>query len=210
MALFARKKTQTPTDPSGRAPTSGSGAAGVRVVGPTTVPLTARQCFELVEPVATGLGREPRLILVRSGTDLDPDGVAGTWNFNFVYPDERAEGDFSVHVGSHPDHPQQVVVSGGRTPWPAPGSPEEAMLLYQGPTARIIVEQQWADRLERLPGLPSRFVDSTAAMRELRQQGAAWLDEQGLSPTLKGRTLPGGACIWELALASGLYRTSFV
>lgn len=210
MALFARKKTPTAPDSSGLAATRGAGAAGVHVVGPVTVPLTARQCFELAEPLAGGQGHEPRLILVRSGTDLDPDGVAGTWLFDFVYPDDRAEGNVTVHVGSHPDHPQQIVVAGGRSPWPAPGSPEEAMLLYQGPTARIIVEQQWADRLERLPGLPGRFVDSTAAMRELRQQGAAWLDEQGLSPTLKGRTLPGGQAVWELALASGVYRTSFV
>jgi hypothetical protein len=201
MALFSRKKSApvATTDTGSRA----------RVIGPIGQPLSARQAFEIIEPLANRQNTSRRLILVLSGTDLDLDGRAGTWQFLFVYPDEQAEATYTLHVGSHEDHRDEVVVTSEVKPFPEPGSPQEAMLLYQGPTARLIVEQQWADRLERLPGLPERFIDSTMALRDLRNMGASW-DPTMLSPVLKGRTLPGGQTMWELTLSSGIFRSRFV
>jgi hypothetical protein len=199
MGLFSRKKS---------APMALINDAA-RVIGPTTEPLSARQGLQIVEKFANAQSVTRRLILVLSGTDLQRNGTANTWQYLFVYPEERAEATFSLHNGSHGDHKNETVVFGEITPWPTPGSPQESMLLHQGPTARIIVEQQWADRLDRLPGLPERFIDSPMALRQLMEAGANW-DHSMLSPAMKGRTLPGNQAVWELTLGEGIFRTRFV
>lgn len=201
MALFSRKKHLDTT-------TAASGPV-ISVLGPTTGPMTARQGMEVIESLVNRQSATRRLILVLSGTDLDHDGRAATWQYLFVYPDDRTEASFTLHCGSHPAHPSEDVVASDVVPFPAPGSPQESMMLYQGPTARIIIEQQWNDRLERLPGLHERFIDSPMALRELRTMGASW-DPKVLSPVLKGRTLPGGQTVWELTLSTGIYRSRFV
>ncbi len=171
--------------------------------------LTAREAFSAILPYVTALGTPRRLYLVLSGEDLDMTGRAAEWGFHFIFPNDQREAIFTVIGGERSPQQDSAVVIEKITTWPPAGSTQEAMLQFQGPAARLIVEQQWADRVERLPGLPEGFVDSDHAMITLQQTGAD-LHLGGGVVKLKGRTPPGAYPVWEVVTGFEVLHTPFL
>ncbi len=203
MGLFSGKKLKTAT-----APQHLSGET-VHKLGAVAPLLTAREAYSAVLPYVNALGSSRRMYLVLSGADLELSGRAAEWSFHFIYPNDQREAVFTL-VGAHrsPLSETSVVVE-SVTPWPPPGSTQEAMLQFQGTAARLIVEQQWADRVERLPGLPEQFVDSTEAMIAIAETGAD-IHLGGGIVKLKGRTPPGAYPVWEVVTGFEILHTPFL
>ena len=205
MPLFSRSKTK-----------QDKGAAGSRVVAAeqihplTSVPplMSACDAARFAFPISRRVAVNRRLFLVLAGHDLEPQGRCDEWSFHYVYPDEHCESVITVTSARRSPTPGHAAAFEKITPWPAPGSPQEAMVLFQGPTARIIVEQQWADRLERLPGLPDAFIDSTDAAAAVLAMGAD-LAQGGSGIRMKGRTPPGRLPVWEMVAGFETYHTPF-
>ena len=202
MALFTRKSKEEP------APTTSM--AGERLFTFTAPPrsLGAMEAFVQAQQLAQSLGTNRRLFLVLSGDDVDGSGRSGEWQFHYIYPADQVEAVMTVFA----THTSPVEGSGSIsqvvTSWPPVGSVQETMLQFQGPAARLIVEQQWNDRLERLPGLPEVFVDSVDAMAAFKATGAD-LDIGSVASKLKGRTPPGAYPVWEITTGFSVLQTPF-
>jgi hypothetical protein len=202
MSLFTSKKRKDAPTPS---PVSGE---RLYSLGPSPAVISALEAFEQARPIAHAIASSHRLFLVLSGADLDESGRAGEWQFHYIFSDEHVEAIITVLTEPHSPLAGAAAISETVTKWPPAGSVQETMLQYQGPAARLIVEQQWNDRLERLPGLPETFVDSTFAMSTFVDSGAD-IDVQHTGAKLKGRTPPGAYPVWELATGFTVLQTPF-
>ncbi len=185
-------------------------AGGERVysLGPTPQSITAREAFAAVTPYVEATGASRRLFLILSGANLNEEGRADEWQFHYIFPNDQCETVYTVMVGAGSPVAGCAALIEVVTPWPPPGSTQEAMLQFQGPAARLVVEQQWTDRIERLPGLPEQFVDSTVAVALMKEKGSD-LQLDGESVRLKGRTPPGGYPVWEMMTGFEVLRTPF-
>jgi hypothetical protein len=202
MALFTSKKRK-------EAPVSVPvGGERLYSLGPSPAVISAIEAFEQARTVAHSIANNHRLFLVLSGSDLDASGRAGEWQFHYIYPDEHVEAIISVLTEPHSPLAGAAAINETVTKWPPAGSVQETMLQYQGPAARLIVEQQWNDRLDRLPGLPEVFVDSTLAMSTFVGSGAD-IDVQHGGAKLKGRTPPGAYPVWEMTTGFNVLQTPF-
>ena len=203
MGLFTGRKQKATPPPE-------TMVAGNRTysLGPSPQSITAREAFAAVTPYIEATGVNRRLFLVLSGANLNDGGRADEWSFHYIFPNDQCETVYTVAVGSSSPIEGCAALIEDVTPWPPPGSTQEAMLQFQGPAARLIVEQQWTDRIERLPGLPEHFVDSTVAMQLMREKGTD-LQLDGNSVKLKGRTPPGGYPVWEMMTGFEVLRTPF-
>ena len=170
--------------------------------------MSAGDAARFAFPISCRLANNRRLFLVLAGNDVDNSGRCDEWSFHYVYPDDHCESVITITSARRSPTPGTAAAREKVTPWPAPGSPQEAMVLFQGPTARIIVEQQWADRLERLPGLPDMFIDSTDAADAVHATGAD-LAQGGGGIRMKGRTPPGRLPVWEIVAGFETYHTPF-
>jgi hypothetical protein len=144
---------------------------------------------------------------VLSGVELSIDGTAGEWQFHYIYPNAQMEAVVSVLTAPNSPIAGSAAIVESVTSWPEPGSVQESMLQTQGVAARLIVEEQWNDRVQRLPGLPERFIDSTDAMASFGQTGVDL--PQGSVLKLKGRTPPGGSAVWEFVSGFHVLHTPF-
>jgi len=205
MSLFtSRKARQEPAS----APRPTGALDRVHPVGALPTAMAAGDAARMAMPIAHQYASNLRLFLVLSGPDLNAAGRAGEWQFHYVYPDEHCESILTVYNEASSPYPGQAVVREQVTPWPPPGSPQEAMLLFQGTTAKLIIEEQWADRLERLPGLPEAFIDSTDAMAAVKSLGVD-MALGGAGSKMKGRTPPGRHPVWEIVNGVAVYHTPF-
>jgi hypothetical protein len=202
MALFTSKKRK---DALASAPVGGE---RLYSLGPSPAVISALEAFEQARPIAHAIAASHRLFLVLSGSDLDETGRAGEWQFHYIYSDEHVEAVITVFTEPRSPLAGAAAINETVTKWPPAGSVQETMLQFQGPAARLIVEQQWNDRLERLPGLPETFVDSTLAMATFVESGAD-IDIQHGGVKLKGRTPPGAYPVWEITSGFNVLQTPF-
>lgn len=168
-------------------------------------PVSACDAFREATPVAEGFCADARLFLVLS-TDVHPDGLADHWQFHYMFPSMHAEGVLTVWTAGLASKGASEVRA-VLTPCPAPGTPEHTMAHSGGTYMSIVVEQAWQARLDRIPGLPHEFHDSTEAVAEMERQGNSLFVSGGLR--LKGRMLPSGASVWELVTPAGVVQTHF-
>jgi hypothetical protein len=202
MPLFSgRKRKET-------APVS-SATGGERMYSlATTVPVMgACEAFSYAQPLAHAVANNRRLFLVLAGNEVDDFGRSTEWQFHYIYPEEHVEAIVTVMTAQISPIAGSAAIVETVTAWPPPGSVQQTMLQFQGPAARLIVEQQWNDRLDRLPGLPEEFIDSTVAMDTFRNTGADLRLGGGIK--LKGRTPPGGAAVWEALCGFEVLHTPF-
>ncbi len=201
MALFTRKNKEQPA----ASPVSGQRTYSL---GPSALAITAGEAFSQAQPIAHAVAANRRLFLILAGADLDATGRAAEWQFHYIYPNDHLEAVITVFTPNQSPVPGSAAITESLTKWPPVGSVQETMLQYQGPAARLIVEQQWNDRLERLPGLPEVFVDSPEAMEAFATTGAD-LDITGNGTKLKGRTPPGAYPVWEITTGFNILQTPF-
>jgi hypothetical protein len=202
MALFSKRRSAEPAHP---AP---AGGRRVYSLGASPARVSAVEAFTQASVVAHAVAPDWRLFLVLSGQDFSADGRAGEWQFHYIYPQEHVEAVISVFTPPHSPVQGSAAIVESVTPWPEPGSVQESMLQSQGVAARLIVEEQWNDRVARLPGLPEHFVDSTHAMAAFNKIGVD-LPQGGSGLKLKGRTPPGGAAVWELVTGFHVLHSPF-
>lgn len=181
----------------------------VHPIAVSTTGMSAREAFAELGPFLSALGSSRRLFLVLSGAYLDANGRASEWQFHFIYPNDQREAIFTVALGQVSPIPGGGAVIEKVVAWPPAGSTQEAMLQFQGPAARLIVEQQWVDRVERLPGLPEQFIDSSTALETIQRTGVD-LQLGGGTTKLKGRTPPGGYPVWEIVTGFEVLHTPFL
>jgi hypothetical protein len=201
MALFTRKHKETPA----ALPVSGQRTYSL---GPSPATISAGEAFAQAQPIAHAVATNRRLFLVLAGSELDPTGRAAEWQFHYIYPNDHLEAIITVFTPTRSPVAGAAAITESLTKWPPVGSVQETMLQFQGPAARLIVEQQWNDRLERLPGLPEVFVDSVEAMETFAATGAD-LDITGTGTKLKGRTPPGAYPVWEITTGFNILQTPF-
>ena len=176
----------------------------VDTVRAANLPLSAVEAFALVRPVVEQYGEDARLFLVLSA-DVNPSGLAPSWEFHYIFPERHAEGRFITRtatssVSGHAELHSVVM------PYPQPGTPEHTM-IKSGGYMITIVEQAWQARLERIDGLPLEFHDSTEAVDEMKQHGHPLFSGGPLR--MKGRTLPTGESVWEAITPSEVVHTPF-
>jgi hypothetical protein len=202
MTLFHKRRHDS-TD-------SGPRPAGEKLYSLGTAPdvVSALDAFSQAKIVAHAIAPVRRMFLVLSGENFRADGTGGEWQFHYIYPDERVEAVVSVLTPPHSPIAGSAAILESITPWPSPGSVQENMLQSQGPAARLVVEQQWNDRLDRLPGLPESFIDSTRAIDLIVANGLD-LPSNSTGLKLKGRTPPGGYPVWELSTGFENAKTPF-
>ena len=143
-----------------------------RTVREAPGPLSARQAWELVQPVLRNLDPAPRLTLLTSGLDLNSAGLSFTWEFGFELP---ATGQYAL-LG--------IVPSG------------------EGPsidTDALVLEQR-LQPLRRMPAvarpvLPTDFTDSPEAVAEFTRQGIDFVSGRS-EMSLSARVLPSGEAVW--------------
>ena len=167
-------------------------------------PLTAVEAFAAVRPTAERYGDDARMYLVLSA-EVNPTGLASSWEFHYLFPERHAEGRFIVCTGSTSTTGQAELHS-IVMPFPQPGTPEHTM-IQSGGYMYTIVEQAWQARLERILGLPTAFHDSTVAVDEMKQAGHPLFSGGALR--LKGRTLPSGVAVWEAVTPTEIIHTPF-
>jgi hypothetical protein len=201
MALFTRKNKEV----APAAPVSGQRTYSL---GLSALAISAAEAFAHAQPIAHSVGASRRLFLVLAGAGLDGTGRAAEWQFHYIYPADHLEAVITVVTPSCSPVSGSAAMTETLTKWPPVGSVQETMLQYQGPAARLIVEQQWNDRLERLPGLPEVFTDSIEAMETFISTGAD-LDIAGTATKMKGRTPPGAYPVWEITTGFNILQTPF-
>jgi hypothetical protein len=201
MALFTRKSKESV------APSNEAGDMLFTFAAPPRS-LSAMEAFVQAQQIAHGISANRRLFLVLSGDDVDQSGRSGEWEFHYIYPADQLEAVIKVSAVHRSSIEGSGTIQRSITKWPPVGSVQETMLQFQGPAARLIVEQQWNDRLERLPGLPEIFVDSVDAMAAFVATGAD-LDTSKSASKLKGRTPPGAYPVWEITTGFQVLQTPF-
>jgi hypothetical protein len=201
MALFTRKSKETSPDTATPGDRMFTFAAPPRAI-------SAMEAFVQAQQIAHAVSSNRRLFLVLSGDDVDASGRSGEWQFHYIYPDDHVEAVITVYSVDASPIAGSGAINQSLSKWPPVGSVQETMLQFQGPAARLIVEQQWNDRLDRLPGLPEVFVDSVDAMASFMATGAD-LENNGVASKLKGRTPPGAYPVWEIATGFNVLQTPF-
>lgn len=176
----------------------------VDLIASPNLPRSALEAFATVRPVAERYGHDARLYLVLSA-EVNPSGLANTWEFHYIFPERHAEGRFMLRSGTSSESGQAELHS-TVTPFPMPGTPEHTM-AQSGGYMITIVEQAWQARLERIDGLPIEFHDSTEAVEDM-QRGGHPLFSGGLL-RMKGRTLPSGESVWEAITLSEIVHSAF-
>lgn len=142
---------------------------GARELPQTRGPVTAREALDLVHPAALEVAKEPVLLLISSGTDINADGRAGTWHFVFHFPARLAQGAYSLE-----QRDAEVDDSGLRMTWRV--------------SPRI-------DAKGKDAALPLDFIDSPKAVRDLGHAGADWVAGDP-DMTLATKRLPSGEVVW--------------
>lgn len=205
MTLFTRKRK---AEQQTLASLVGGVVDRVHPIASAPLAMSAGDAARHALPIAHQYASNVRLFLVLSGAGLDLTGRCGEWQFHFVYPDNKCESILTVASANRSPVPGTPTVREEITPWPPPGSTQEAMLLYQGTTAKLIIEEQWMDRLQRLPGLPESFIDSTDAIAAVHSLGVD-MELGGTNAKMKGRTPPGRSPVWEIVDGVAVYHTPF-
>lgn len=200
--MFGRRKKHTgePTevlDPS-------ASIDRVDAVSAPNIALSAVEALALVRPLAELYGEDARLYLVLSA-DVNPSGLAPSWEFHYIYPERHAEGRFTTRTAEASTSGMAEVLSVVK-PFPQPGTPEHTM-VQGGGYMITIVEQAWQARLERLLGLPHEFHDSTVAVDEMKGLGYPLFSGGPLR--MKGRRLPTDETVWEAITPSEIVHTPF-
>jgi hypothetical protein len=199
--MFGRRKKQLTEE----APAASEESLDrVDPVESANIPLSAVEAFALVRPIAEQYGDDARMYLVLSA-DVNPSGLAPTWEFHYIYQERHAEGRFTSRTGAASTSGEAQVHT-VVTPFPVPGTPEHTM-VQSGGYMITIVEQAWQARLDRIMGLPTEFHDSTEAVEEMKQQGHPLFSGGPLR--MKGRTLPSGSSVWEAVTAAEVVHTPF-
>lgn len=168
------------------------------------IALSAVEAFALAQPLADRYGDDARLYLVLSA-DVNPSGLAPSWEFHYLFPDRHAEGRFTTRTASASTSGAAEVHSVVMT-FPQPGTPEHTM-IQGGGYMTTIVEQAWQARLDRLLGLPTEFHDSTVAVDEMKALGYPLFSGGPLR--MKGRRLPTDDTVWEAITPSEVVHTPF-
>jgi hypothetical protein len=204
MTLFHKRRQDNTASGAGSRP------AGEKIYSLGSAPdaVSALDAFSQAKIVAHAIAPNRRMFLVLSGQEFAADGTGAEWQFHYIYPDERVEAVVAVLTPPHSPIAGSAAIVETITPWPSPGSVQENMLQSQGPAARLVVEQQWNDRLDRLPGLPETFIDSPRAV-EMIMNGGLDIGQNNSGLKLKGRTPPGGYPVWELSTGFENAKTPF-
>lgn len=169
-----------------------------------TRPPSAVEAFDVIRPHLDAIDAEARLYLVL-GEDVRAGGLATLWRFLLLLPTQRSEVEATA-VAEATGAIYNVTFGVDVTPFPKPGSPEWA-LASMGSNGGAMLAEKWRDRVEKLPGLPVPFIDSSHAISVLNDRGAnAFV---GGSARLKGRMLPSGETVWEIANSFGEFHVPF-
>ena len=169
-----------------------------------TRPPSAVEAFDVIRPHVEALDPLARLYLVL-GEDVMAGGVATHWRFLLLLPTQRREVEATA-AAEAAGTIYNVTFGLEVNQFPRPGSPEWA-LASMGSNGAAMLEENWRDRVEKLPGLPVPFIDSSHAISVLNDRGAnAFV---GGEARLKGRMLPAGDAVWEIANSFGEFHVPF-
>lgn len=160
--------------------------------------ISAREAYDLAAEIITKFDPQARLTSLESSGQLLPNGQCLGWVFQFHLPNRWGQALFVFKMGSN-DGSLTVELR----PFVAQGS-ALAKMMSEGQTG--FVEQQWKVDLERHPGLPVNFVDSSAVMEAFaRTQGGAVPS----TAVLRASTPPLGKARWELLEAAGAKKSLY-
>jgi len=169
-------------------------------------PVTARQAFSSVLPVARRVDGSARLKLITASENLDASGTASRWEFFFDLPKRRAKATVAwvLPLTEEFDSYRSPIVEAVFRPFPMPGSLfyrmiDEGRLLYRQ------LNGHWRDEMQRTPDLPKSFKDSDLAMRELSQRG---LDVGSDEASLTAKGVSETEIVWMAQTRYNSYQTS--
>jgi hypothetical protein len=145
--------------------------------------ITARDALALVEPLAREASANPALVIITSGTSIDAEGRANTWEFVYRLPDRAAGAVYSFEPVD-PEANDGIL----RLKWRiSPGANAGA-----------------ADA-----ALPAEFVDSPEAAGALGAMGVDWISGDP-DLTLATKRLPTGQVVWFVESYGKEYTIPFV
>lgn len=142
--------------------------------------ITAREAFALVDPLLREISSHPALVVITSGTSIDAEGRANTWEFVFHLPDRKAQAVYTFE-STDPERSDSHL----RLAW------------------RVSPRGEGVSS-----SLPLDFVDSPDAARALGAQGVDWVSGDP-DLTLSVRAPAGGVAAWTVESYGQTYTTPF-
>jgi hypothetical protein len=135
-------------------------------------PVTAREAWSIVSPIAMQLEKKAKLIFITSGLDIMPDGHSYSWEFIYILPGISAQALFTL---SPPEHTEDV---------------ENAQIYL---TQRLNRASRY--ELQSACALPHLFRDSPEAVVELTGKGVDFVTGPS-DMKLESRHLGSGEAVW--------------
>lgn len=160
--------------------------------------LSARAALEVARPMMEQVDPLARLCRVVAHGQVDQEGRASGWIFEFDAPGFRSTGE--VHCRLDPARMQWVYAT-QQQPFPAPGSPEHRAQVSGWMSCRW-VEACWKSHLDRAAVLPWDFEDSSLALTFLAGRGVA--TDAGLSSLVLENH--EGSSQWDAVLSGHHFR----
>lgn len=161
-------------------------------------PVTAQEAFELAQEIIVKFEASARLTGIDSAGQLQQDGRCSSWVFHYHLPDKWGQADFHFKMGKDRD-----LLTVELRPFVAVGS-ALAKMMSEGQTG--FVEQQWKVDLERHPGLPTRFPDSSDVLAAFLRSG---LGDLPAAAVLRASTPPLGRARWDLLETPGTKKSLY-
>ena len=177
----------------------------VGVLAMLNQPHSAGNGFAIAHDAALQVDHCARLYLVL-GEQVNPSGLAPSWQFFYLFPERRWEAQFTTRTGDGSVSGRAELVHVVNS-FPATASTEATMMAVGGSYMTNLVEQAWQDRIDRLQGLPVDFCDSSDAVAVMGLGGFGLFGSGTVR--MKGRTLPTGAPVWEVTTPTDVIHTAF-
>jgi hypothetical protein len=156
---------------------------GVREFSDIRGRITARDALTLVHPLAQETSRQPVLVLITSGSDINAVGLSGSWEFVYHFPDRSAQAVYSIEPEDPETDDGRLLVKWRVSPRPdAQGTPA---------------------------ALPLDFIDSPEVACHLAGLGVDWIAGDP-DLTLATARLASGEPVWAVESYGQRYTTPFV
>lgn len=167
-----------------------------------TGPLTAREAFEFVRPVASSDDPDACFYSLTCGERITHEGTADLWEFLFNFPNARARAIFGVGIDENCDPDEEWhlrYLFEDVKPFVEPGSIFEQLVRYGGRLGAVEA---------RAGEPPAPFRDSPGAVRIFAEQGEDFISGD-THANLEAQTLSTGETAWRLSAGGVEYTTPF-